>query len=52
MFYNPFNKFVLYRYWQTLGIHGFDPVLEYNKAIEGFQAHYHPPIDDIFRIII
>jgi hypothetical protein len=26
-------------------------VIEYNKAIEGFEMHYHPSSDDLFRII-
>lgn len=31
---------------------GFDPVIEYNKAIEGFEMHYHPTSEDVFRIIV
>ena len=29
-----------------------DPVIEYNKAIEGFEMHYHPEPEDIFKIIL
>lgn len=31
---------------------GFDPVIEYNKAIEGFEMHYHPSPENVFRIIV
>lgn len=36
LLFNPNNKYDLCRYWQKLEEHGFDPVLEYNKAVEGF----------------
>lgn len=31
---------------------GFDPVTEYNKAIEEFEMHSHPNNEDMFRIIL
>lgn len=31
---------------------GFDPVIEYNKAIEEFEMHCHPNNEDMFRIIL
>ncbi|CAD8193095.1 unnamed protein product [Paramecium octaurelia] len=52
LLFNPSNKYDLCRYWQSLEENGFDPVLEYNKAVEGFQIHYHPSSEDMFRIII
>ncbi|CAD8161669.1 unnamed protein product [Paramecium pentaurelia] len=52
LLFNPNNKYDLCRYWQKLEENGFDPVLEYNKAVEGFQIHYHPSAEDLFRIII
>lgn len=52
LLFNPNNKYDLCRYWQKLEENGFDPVLEYNKAVEGFQIHYHPTAEDLFRIII
>jgi hypothetical protein len=52
LLFNPNNKYDLCRYWQKLEEQGFDPVIEYNKAIEGFQMHYHPTSEDIFRIIV
>ena len=52
LLFNPNNKYDLCRYWQTLEEHGFDPVLEYNKTIEGFYIHYLPTPEDLFRIII
>lgn len=36
LLFNPHNKYDLCRYWQKLEEQGFDPVIEYNKAIEGF----------------
>ena len=52
LLFNPNNKFDLCHYWQTLLDNGFDPALEYNKAIEGFEMHYKPSFEDIFRIIL
>ena len=33
LMFNPNNKYELSRYWQKLEEKGFDPVIEYNKAI-------------------
>ncbi|EAS04845.2 Sm protein (macronuclear) [Tetrahymena thermophila SB210] len=52
LLFNPNNKYDLCRYWQNLEEQGFDPVIEYNKAIEGFEMHYHPSSQDVFRIIV
>ena len=52
LLFNPNNKFDMCRFWQTLEIKGFDPVIEYNKAIEGFEMRYHPNPEDVFRIIV
>ena len=52
LLFNPHNKFDLCHYWQKLLENGFDPAVEYNKAIEGFEMHYKPPPDDIFQIIL
>jgi hypothetical protein len=52
LLFNPNNKYDLCRYWQKLEEQGFDPVIEYNKAIEGFAMQYHPSSEDIFRIIV
>ncbi len=52
LLFNPHNKFDLCHYWQTLLENGFDPALEYNKAIEGFEMHYKPSFEDIFQIIL
>jgi len=35
LLFNPNNKYDLCRYWQKLEEKGFDPAIEYNKAIEG-----------------
>ena len=52
LLFNPNNKYDLCRYWQKLEEQGFDPVIEYNKAIEGFQMHYRPSSENVFRIIV
>lgn len=52
LLFNPHNKYELSRYWQKLEEKGFDPVIEYNKAVEGFSMHYHPSDENIFRIIV
>lgn len=31
---------------------GFDPVVEYNKAVEEFEMHYHPSNENMFKIIL
>ena len=33
LLFNPNNKYELSRYWQKLEEKGFDPVIEYNKAV-------------------
>ena len=52
MLFNANNKYDLCRYWQTLEMQGFDPVIEYNKSIESFEMHFHPSSEDVFRIIV
>ena len=52
LLFNSNTKYTLCRYWQTLEENGFDPAIEYNKAVEGFEMHYHPSSEDIFSIIL
>lgn len=52
LLFNPNNKYELCRYWQRLEEKGFDPSLEYNKAVENFDMHYKPNPQDTFRIIL
>lgn len=52
LLFNTNTKYSLCRYWQKLEENGFDPVIEYNKAIEGFYMHYHPSFEDNFKIIL
>ena len=51
LLYTSNNKFQLFRYWQKLEEQGFDPSIEYNKALEAFEMHYHPNNEDLFQII-
>lgn len=52
LLFNPVDKFELCCFWERLLENGFDPAVEYNKAIEGFEMHYKPSSEDIFRIIL
>lgn len=52
LLFNSNTKYTLCRYWQALEENGFDPVIEYNKAVEGFEMHYHPSSEDLFSIIL
>ncbi len=52
LLFNSNTKYTLCRYWQMLEENGFDPAIEYNKAVEGFEMHYHPASEDMFSIII
>ena len=52
LMFNPNNKYELCRFWQKLEEKGFDPVTEYNKAVETFDMHYKPNPEDTFRIIL
>ena len=52
LLFNPNNKYDLCRYWQRLEEKGFDPAIEYNKSIEGFEMHYHPSSENLFRIFL
>lgn len=52
LMFNSNTKYSLCRYWQALEEKGFDPVIEYNKAVEGFDMHYHPISEDMFSIIL
>ena len=51
LLFNPFTKYDLCRYWQTLEECGYDPVVEYNKGLELFDMHYSPKAEDLFTII-
>ena len=51
LFYNINNKNQLCYYWQKLEEQNFDPVIEYNKAIEQFQMNFKPNSEDLFSIV-
>ncbi len=48
LLYTSNNKFQLFRYWQKLEEQEYDPSIEYNKALEAFEMHYHPSNEDLF----
>lgn len=50
--YTPLTKHLLCMCWFQLEIQfQYDPVFEYNKAIERFLNHYYPSPEDTFKII-
>ena len=50
--YSPLFKIELYMYWLKLEQQHFDPVQEYNRALEEFIALYSPSSKDLFMILI
>jgi len=52
LFFQPRTKFQLYKYWQVLEQLEFDPVEEYNKALEHYITHYHPNEEELFKIMM
>jgi len=52
IFFNPYSKYDLCRYWQYLEKEGYDPVSEYTKRLESFDLHYQPSAEDLFTIIL
>ena len=52
MLYTPLSKELLCQCWARLEhIQQFDPVYEYNKAIEMYTSHYYPKEEDLYKII-
>lgn len=52
MLYTPFSKELLCQCWVRLQqLEQFDPVFEYNKAIEAYSSHYYPKEEDLYKII-
>ena len=52
MLYTPFSKELLCQCWARLELQEqFDPVFEYNKAIEAYTSHYYPKEEDLYKII-
>ncbi|CAD8095003.1 unnamed protein product [Paramecium primaurelia] len=52
MLCSPNHKFELCHLWETLEQNGYDLVMEYNKAIENFQALYKPTNEGLFYIML
>ncbi|CAK67217.1 unnamed protein product (macronuclear) [Paramecium tetraurelia] len=50
--WNPYNKFELCQLWDMLEQNGCDLVMEYNKAVENFQAIYKPSTEGLFFIML
>ena len=50
--FNPYTKYDLCRYWQTLEKKGYDPVNEFVKRLESFTLHFEPSAGDLFTIIL
>ncbi|CAK66321.1 unnamed protein product (macronuclear) [Paramecium tetraurelia] len=52
LYCTPYHKFELCHLWQTLEQNGYDLVMEYNKAVDNFQAFYKPTNEGLFYIIL
>ena len=50
--FNPAHKYLLSLCWGSLVRQNYDPVIEYNKALELFEMHYQPTIENLFQIIL
>ena len=50
--FNPIHKYLLSTCWGGLVRQNYDPVIEYNKAVELFEMHYQPSIADLFRVVL
>lgn len=50
--FNPAHKYLLSLCWGGLVRQNYDPVIEYNKALELFEMHYQPTIENLFQIIL
>jgi hypothetical protein len=50
--FNPAHKYLLSLCWGGLVRQNYDPVIEYNKALELFEMHYQPTIGNLFQIIL
>lgn len=52
MLYTPLSKDLLCQSWVKLEqLEQYDPVFEYNKAIEAYKSHYYPKEEDLYKII-
>jgi hypothetical protein len=52
MLYTPLSKDLLCQSWVKLEqLEQYDPVFEYNKAIEAYKSHYYPREEDLYKII-
>lgn len=50
--YNPFTKRNLFLYWRQLEKAGFEPVIEYSKAIDSFEVRANPTSYNLLQIIL
>ena len=49
--YTPPRSYRLFKIWEQLIQEGFDPVSEYNKAVEEYTLRYFPNYKDLFVIL-
>lgn len=50
--FNETTKIELFKFWKKLEKKGYDPVYEYNKALELFEMHYNPKDSELFILNI
>lgn len=52
MLYTPLSKDLLCQCWVRLEqLEQYDPVFEYNRAVEAYTSHYYPKEEDLYRIL-
>ncbi len=49
--YTPPRSYRLFKTWEQLIQQGFDPVAEYNKAVEEYSLRYFPNARELFIIL-
>ena len=49
--YTPPRRYRLFKAWELLIQEGFDPIAEYNKAIEEYSLRYFPNYRELFIIL-
>lgn len=52
LFYTPFYKLTLFHYWSLLEQAGFEPVSEYVRSLEGYEARAGLGSVDLLKVIL
>jgi hypothetical protein len=52
LFYTPYYKLTLFKYWSLLEQAGFEPVAEYVRSLEGYEARAGLSSLDLLKVIL